>query len=59
MECKYFSSGHSHGSSSSADVTLNALNASESEVDVEGLGSDRLDFGNHHWIKPGYLLQHS
>merc|ERR1711874_121351 len=32
---------HSHGSSSSADVTLNALNASESEVDVEGL-----DFGN-------------
>eukprot|EP00094_Tigriopus_californicus_P001264 TCALIF_01225-PA protein Name:"Similar to Bap18 Chromatin complexes subunit BAP18 (Mus musculus)" AED:0.01 eAED:0.01 QI:0/-1/0/1/-1/1/1/0/146 len=28
-----------------ADVTLNALNAPESEVDVEGMG-DKLDFGS-------------
>lgn len=31
-------------SKSSADVTLNMLNASENEVDVEGLGDGRLDF---------------
>ena len=28
----------------SADVTLNMLNASESEVDVEGIGENRLNF---------------
>ena len=41
-------------SSNSAEVTLNALNAGENEVDVEGLA----DFGNGIYIGKHYIVMH-